>query len=453
MKLQLKQIAELLQARLLGNDAEICGVSIDTRMLQKGELYIALKGKNFDGHAFVDKAAQAGAVAVVVEQSTATHLPQIIVEDTHLALAELAGFWRKQLPVQVIGVTGSNGKTTVKEMLAAILATKGNTLYTQGNLNNDIGVPLTLCKMTESHLYAVVEMGANHAGEIAYTSRYAQADVALITNVGPAHIEGFGDIDGVAKSKGEIITSLSQAGVAVLNRDDAYYHLWRRLAGDRKTVSFGLSNTADVYAENIVTSLSSEGFETSFTLNLAEDSIAIKLSLAGEHNVKNAIAAAAASREFGFKLSDIKQGLEQVKPVIGRMQALLGRKGNTVIDDTYNANPASLKAALSALSDQNKNWLILGAFGELGENSSAMHSEMGLMIKTMPIKRLFATGADTKYTVESFGSAGEYFESQEQLIIALNQAVTGCETLLVKGSRSQKMENVVAAMVDNFRAA
>jgi len=453
MKLQLKQITELLRAELLGNDAEICGVSIDTRTLQKGELYIALKEKNFDGHAFIDKAAQAGAVAVLVEQSGTTHLPQIIVENTHLALAELAGFWRKQLPVQVIGVTGSNGKTTVKEMLAAILATKGNTLYTQGNLNNDIGVPLTLCKIAENHPFAVIEMGANHAGEIAYTSRYAQADVSLITNVGPAHIEGFGSLDVVAKSKGEIITSLSETGVAVLNRDDAYYHLWRRLAGERKTVSFGLSNTADVYAENISTVLSSQGFETSFTLKSATDSISIKLQLAGEHNVKNALAAAAASLQFGFKFSDIKQGLEQVKPVIGRMQPLLGRKGNTVIDDTYNANPASLKAALSTLSDQENNWLILGAFGELGENSPAMHSEMGLMIKAMPIKRLFATGADTKYTVETFGSAGEYFASQEQLIIALNQAITGSETLLIKGSRSQKMENVVAAMVDNFRAA
>ena len=453
MKLQLKQIAEFLRAKLVGDDAEISGVSIDTRTLQKGELYIALKGKNFDGHAFINNAEQVGAVAVLVENFQNTALPQLIVENSHLALAELAGFWRKQLPVQVIGVTGSNGKTTVKEMLAAILATKGNTLYTQGNLNNDIGVPLTLCKLSESHQYAVIEMGANHVGEIAYTSRYAQAEVSLITNVGPAHIEGFGSIDGVAKTKGEIISSLSQTGIAVLNQDDAYYHLWRRLAGERKTVSFGLSNTADVYAENIATVLSSQGFETSFILKSASDSLAIKLRLAGEHNVKNALAAAAASLQFGFKLSDIKQGLEQVKPVIGRMQPLLGRKGNIVINDTYNANPASLKAALSTLSAQENNWLILGAFAELGENSPAMHSEMGLMIKTMPITRLFATGPDTKYTVDAFGNAGEYFENQEQLINALNQTITGSETLLIKGSRSQKMENVVAAMVDNFRAA
>ncbi|MGZ4958281.1 MAG: UDP-N-acetylmuramoyl-tripeptide--D-alanyl-D-alanine ligase [Methylomonas sp.] len=452
MKLQLSAIAQAVQGKLIGSDAVIDGVSIDTRTIGGGALYVAIKGQNFDGHSFIKKAEQARAAAVLVEQECATCLPQVVVKDSRLALAELAGFWRKQLPVKVVGVTGSNGKTTVKEMVAAILATHGKTLFTQGNLNNDIGVPLTLLKLDDSHRYAVVEMGANHPGEIAYTSRYAQADVSLITNVGEAHIEGFGSIEGVAKTKGEIIENLKPQGVAVLNRDDAFYDFWLQLAGERKIVSFGFGD-ADVRAENISTTLENCCFVTRFELKTALAAISVGLNLAGEHNVRNALAAAAAAMQFGITLDDIKRGLEQVKPVTGRMQPLLGRKGNIVIDDTYNANPASLKAALGVLGSNDDNWLILGAFGELGEDSPAIHRQMGELIKSMPVRRLFATGALARQTVEAFGADGHYFDSQEQLIAALNQAITGKETLLVKGSRAQKMENVVAAMVDNFRAA
>ncbi len=453
MKLKLSAIAQAVQGELVGNDVAVDGVSIDTRTLGAGELYLAIKGKNFDGHSFIEKAEQAGASAVLVEHNCVTRLPQIVVKDSRLALAELACFWRRQLPVKVVGVTGSNGKTTVKEMVAAVLATQGSTLFTQGNLNNDIGVPLTLLKLDDSHRYAVIEMGANHPGEIAYTSRYAQADVSLITNVSAAHIEGFGNIEGVARTKGEIIESLGPQGVAVLNRDDVFYDFWRQLAGERKTVSFGFCDAADVRADHIRSTLENNGFMTRFELKTKDADLLIRLNLAGEHNVKNALAAAAAAMQFGVDLQDIKHGLEQVKPVTGRMQPLLGRKGNIVIDDTYNANPASLKAALDVLGSNDDNWLILGAFGELGENSPAIHRQMGELIKSMPVRRLFATGALAKQTVDAFGAGGQYFDSQEQLIAALNQAITGKETLLVKGSRSQKMENVVAAMVDNFRAA
>jgi len=453
MKLQLSDIARAVKGELVGHDVDIAGVSIDTRTLGAGELYVAINGKSFDGHGFIDKAEQAGAAAVLVEQKSATRLPQIVVKDSRLALAELAGFWRGRLAVKVVGVTGSNGKTTVKEMIAAIMATQGKTLSTQGNLNNDIGVPLTLLRLDDSHRYAVIEMGANHPGEIAYTSRYAQADVSVITNVGAAHIEGFGDIDGVARTKAEIIESLGPQGVAVLNRDDAFYDLWRQLAGNRKTVSFGFGDAADVSAENISTALENQGFVTRFELKTAAAKVSLRLNLAGEHNVKNALAAAAAAMQFGVDLQGIKLGLEQVKPVTGRMQPLLGRKGNIVIDDTYNANPASLRAALDVLGSNDNNWLILGAFGELGEDSPAIHREMGALIKSMPVQRLFAIGELAKQTVDAYGAGGQFFDSQEQLIAALNQAITGKETLLVKGSRAQKMENVVAAMVDNFRAA
>lgn len=454
MQLKLSEIAAAINGKLIGHDVTINGVSIDTRTLQPGNLYIAIKGKQFDGHDFVDKAEQAGAAALLASRTVKSGLPQIIVNDSHLALAELAGYWRRRLPVKVAGVTGSNGKTTVKEMIAAIFATQGETLFTQGNLNNDIGVPLTLLKLTEHHRYAVIEMGANHPGEIAYTSRYAQADVSIITNIGPAHIEGFGSIAGVANTKAEIIESLGLDGIAVLNRDDAFFDFWQaEKVGQRKSVSFGFAASADVRAENINTHLDPQGFNTGFDLITGNGRIAIRLMLAGEHNVKNALAAAAVALQFGIGLEDIKSGLERMQPVTGRMQALQGRKGNIVIDDTYNANPASLRAALEAISQcEQPIWLAMGAFGELGSDSQTIHAEMGAMIRSLRVQRLFATGELARQTVNGFGDNGQFFESQEQLINALQQAITGKEIVLVKGSRSQKMENVVAALVDNFRA-
>lgn len=454
MKLQLSDIANAVQGRLLGNDLTISGVGIDTRTLSCGDLYVAIKGQHFDGHDFIANAMQAGAAALLVSQSISSPLPQILVNDTRLALAELAGYWRKQLPVKIAGVTGSNGKTSVKEMIAAIFATQGNTLFTQGNLNNDIGVPLTLLRLNEEHQFAVIEMGANHAGEIAYTSQYAQAAVSIVNNIGPAHIEGFGNILGVANAKAEIIESLSSNGIAVINRDDDFYELLVKKAGQRKSVSFGFSSSADIRAENIQSRLDQQGFATQFDLKTPDDSVSIELKLAGNHNVKNALAAAAVALQFGIDLAAIKRGLESMPPVTGRMQALVGRKGNIIIDDSYNANPASLQAALDAVSQcQQPLWLALGAFGELGSDSATIHAEMGAMIKNIPVSRLFATGELARHTVNAFGDNGQFFDKQDQLINTLDQAITGKEIILVKGSRAQKMENVVAALVDNFRAA
>ncbi|MDT4331970.1 UDP-N-acetylmuramoyl-tripeptide--D-alanyl-D-alanine ligase [Methylomonas sp. MED-D] len=454
MNLNLIDIAAAVAGSLTGSDRTISGIGIDTRTLQPGDLYIAIKGRQFDGHDFTANAEAAGAAALLVERPVESSLPQIVVADSHLALAELAGHWRRQLPVRVAGVTGSNGKTTVKEMLAAIFATQGETLATQGNLNNDIGVPLTLLKLRESHRYAVIEMGANHPGEIAYTSRRAQADVSVITNVGPAHIEGFGDTDGVARTKGEIVENLGAAGIAVLNRDDAYYDYWLSLAGQRKTVSFGLTPAADIRAERIETALDPAGFDTHFDLIAGAERLTIHLKLAGAHNVKNALAASAVALQFGIPLADIRRGLEQLRPVTGRMQALQGKLGNIVIDDTYNANPASLKAALDAVPvRQRPLWLALGAFGELGPESPRLHREMGELIKAAGVTRLFATGELTRHTVAAFGAGGDYFDTQQQLIDALTTALAGSETVLVKGSRAQKMENVAAALTHPFRAA
>jgi UDP-N-acetylmuramoyl-tripeptide--D-alanyl-D-alanine ligase len=375
-------------------------------------------------------------------------------------------------------VTGSNGKTTVKEMIAAILAVNHEVLFTQGNLNNDIGVPLTLLRLDEQHRYAVIEMGANHPKEIEYSSTYAGADVAVITNAGAAHIAGFNSLDGVAQAKGEIFQTLGQNGTAVINRDDVYYDYWRGVVGDRKALSFGLNPKADITINgNIDARIDNNEFITGFKLSCKRDiakadlnefvrcfgiaddlvrtdsfDIEISLKLAGQHNVVNALAAAAVALALGISLEQIKQGLENVKPVTGRLQALVSRLGNIVIDDSYNANAASLKAGLAVLQTcQGKPWLIFGAFGELGEDSVKIHTEMGDIIKASGVVRLLAIGDDARYTVQAFGEGGTFFDSQEELINVLTQELQGDETLLIKGSRARRMENVAAALVDNFR--
>ncbi|HIF55509.1 MAG TPA: UDP-N-acetylmuramoyl-tripeptide--D-alanyl-D-alanine ligase, partial [Methylococcaceae bacterium] len=271
MKMLLSEVAKQTGGVLSGEDLNISSVSIDTRSLAKGDLYIAIKGENFDGHAFVDQAEMAGANAVLVEKKCNTALPQIVVNDSHLALAELAAAWKKQVEVKTVAITGSNGKTTVKEMIASILGLAGNVLYTQGNLNNDIGVPLTLLKLHEQHQYAVIEAGANHVGEIAYSCGYVQPDIAIVNNVGAAHIEGFGSLEGVARAKGEIFQSLGEQGVAVLNRDDDFYALWLELIEGRKLVTFGMNQQADIRAEEICSKIMHQEFATSFKLITARD--------------------------------------------------------------------------------------------------------------------------------------------------------------------------------------
>ncbi|MGZ8200079.1 MAG: UDP-N-acetylmuramoyl-tripeptide--D-alanyl-D-alanine ligase, partial [Methylosarcina sp.] len=323
---------------------------------------------------------------------------------------------------------------------------------TQGNLNNDIGVPLTLLRLNDQHRYGVIEMGANHPGEIEYTSRYARAEVVIITNAGAAHIEGFGSIDGVARAKGEIIKTLDRDGVAVINRDDPYFDYWKSLAGNRKMLSFGLNDQADLTAKSIKTDIIDNRFVTTFQLVSTEGSVDCVLQLAGRHNVVNALAAAAAAKALGIDPEQIARGLRMLQPVTGRLQPLMSRKGNIVIDDTYNANSVSLKAAVDVLTGLNgEPWLVLGAFGELGPESLKIHEEMGEMVKASGVTRLFAVGADTRATVDSFGQGAAFFETQEQLIASLIQELKGEETILVKGSRRQRMENVVAALVDNFR--
>jgi len=452
MKMMLSEIAGLVQGKLTGEDVEVSSISIDTRAIQPGQLYVAIKGHNFDGNEFVRQAEQAGAIAAIVHPGFSAGIPHIVVADTRLALAELAGAWRKKVDVLAVGVTGSNGKTTVKEMAAAILAVKGKVLFTKGNLNNDIGVPLTLLGLNEEHQYAVIEMGANHAGEIAFTSHYTQADVVILNNAGAAHIEGFGSLDGVAKAKGEIFETLKPEGIAVINRDDKYYAYWKGLLGNRKFLSFGLHEDAQVRAEDISTETLDRAFATTFNLITEKGSIGIVLRLAGQHNVVNALAATAAALALGFSLQEIKQGLETVKPVTGRLQPLLSRFGNIVIDDTYNGNATSLKAGIDVLINcSGKPWLVLGAFGELGLDSPKFHQEIGQLVKASGVVRLLAVGKDAQHAVQAYGAGADFFDTQEQLIGVLKQELKGDETILIKGSRSQRMENIAAALVDNFR--
>jgi UDP-N-acetylmuramoyl-tripeptide--D-alanyl-D-alanine ligase len=448
MLMQLNEINTIVGGELLGANVPINKISIDTRTLQSGDLYIAIKGENFDGNDFVAQAEAAGAAAVLLGEEINTVVPKLVVKDTRTALADLARAARQKSALPVCGITGSNGKTTVKEMIATILAVNTEVLSTQGNFNNDIGVPLTLLRLEQKHQYAVVEMGANHPGEIRYTGRIAKPDVAVITNVGEAHIEGFGDIAGVAKAKSELIQSLGENGIAILNADDDFFEFWQNISGNRKVISFGLSENADISASDINSRIEDKQFITEFTLRTTDDAVAMQTSLAGKHNVVNALAAAAACIAMGVSLKQIQQGLAKVKPVAGRLEPLLGGKGNIIINDSYNANPSSLKVALDVLKlCAGESWVVLGAFAELGKASNKIHAELGGLIKSSNVVRLLAVGSDAESTANTFGKGALFFQTQSALIETLLNEITGKETLLVKGSRAQQMEKVTEALL------
>lgn len=447
--MHLNEVNKIVQGQQYGDDVLIRGFAIDTRNLNPGDLYIAIKGERFDGNDFVDQARDSGAVAAIVQKRVKTTLPYIQVENTRIALAELAAAKRRQSGLPLIAITGSNGKTTVKEMTAAILGIKSKVLYTRGNFNNDIGMPLTLLGLDDEHEYAVIEMGANHPGEIRYLVQYAQPDISVINNVGPAHIEGFGDLAGVSRAKGEIIEGLGVRGIAVLNRDDPFFSYWQGLAGTRKIISFGVHEKADVRAEKISQKILDKQFLTKFNIVFASESESVSLPLAGTHNILNALAASAACLAAGVDLQQIRQGLAQVKPVQGRLQPRTGIQGNIIIDDSYNANPASLEVALDVLLNcDGEPWVALGAFGELGHESRKIHRQMGTLIRSKKVQQLFATGPDTRETVNAFGQGGHYFETREDLIDSLEKKFTHRQVLLIKGSRAQHMEEVVKAFTD-----
>ena len=443
--LQLSQIASLLDGKLHGADAFCNGVSTDSRHLKPGDLFIALRGPNFDGHAFIPMAVTRGARGALVERIVEAGLSQVQVADTRLALGQLGASMRDNFSGPLIAVTGSNGKTTVKEMIAAILRASGlPVLATRGNLNNDIGLPLMLLELCPEHAFAVIEMGANHAGEIAYLTRLAQPSIALITNAGPAHLEGFGDLDGVARAKGEIFQGLGTTGVAVINRDDEYADYWRQLNAGRQVIEFGLTHSAQVTGEVL------DAQNNRFRLHLAGESQDIDLPLAGQHNVCNALAAAATASAAGISLDQIAQGLQSVAGVNGRLRRVPGPRGSVIIDDTYNANPASLSAALAAFTGSaGVRWLVLGDMAELGPQTEILHERAGIQTREAGFRRLFTLGKHSRRAAAAFGPNSEHFADVQSLVEALSQALTTSDvapTILIKGSRSMAMERVVQAL-------
>ena len=440
--MRLHEAAEALGARWAGEDVMLQGVSTDTRTLQAGQLFVALRGPHFDGHDYLAEAKAKGAAACMVEKPVA-NCPALIVSDTRLALGKLARAWRRYFAIPLLAVTGSNGKTTVKEMLASILAEQGDTLATRGNLNNDIGLPLTLFGLDARHASAVVEMGANHAGEIAYLTRLAEPTVAIITNAASAHLEGFGSLEGVARAKGEIFQGLGDNGTAIINADDRFASLWCELAKNNNQLSFGLHQSADVSA---CWQAGDGGSDMQVTTPDGE--FQCKLALLGEHNVMNALAAIAAAQAADIPLAAIKGGLEAMQPVPGRLQLKPGINGSRIIDDTYNANPASLVAAIQVLAGfAGKKILVLGDMGELGEDALSLHAEAGRVAKTGGIDALYTVGAMSKAAAQAFGKGAQHFADQTNAITALLPELTPNVTVLLKGSRLSHMERVVDALV------
>lgn len=454
----LSQAAQATDGKLVGDDVHFNAVSSDSRKITQGDLFVAIRGEHFDGYNFVATAAQAGAVAALVNADSyqgqlarakqqgikfAPVIPLLVVEDTRLALGRLAGWWRWQFDIPLVAITGSNGKTTVKEMLAGILREAAGSpdavLSTQGNLNNDIGMPLTLLQLNAAHRYAVIEMGMNHSGEIEYLTRIARPDVALINNASGAHLEGLGSVEAVAQAKGEIFAGLKRHGTAVINADDTHAPLWRSLVGVNPLIEFGLNPEADVCGTWLP-----HGDGLRIDVTAPQGMFAADLQVPGEHNARNALAATAAAIVLNISLETIVTGLEKFSGVAGRMERKVAPHGASLIDDTYNANPASLHAAISVLAQTaGKRILVLGDMGELGDNAAIFHAEIGAEARQAGIEKLYALGALSNNAVREFGSGAQHFERIEDLQAALEKELDKNTTVLVKGSRFMKMERVV----------
>nr|BFD44217.1 UDP-N-acetylmuramoyl-tripeptide--D-alanyl-D-alanine ligase [Pseudomonas sp. FFPRI_1] len=443
--LQLSEVAAPLNARLIAGDARFSGVSIDSRAIQGGQLFIALTGPRFDGHDYLNEVAAKGAVAALVEREVPdSTLPQLLVKDTRLALGQLGALNRGGFTRPIAAVTGSSGKTTVKEMLASILRTRGPVLATRGNLNNDLGAPLTLLELAPEHTAAVIELGASRIGEIAYTVAMTRPHVAIINNAGTAHVGEFGGPEKIVEAKGEILEGLDATGIAVLNLDDKAFPIWKTRAGGRQVLTFALiDSAADFHASDI--GRDARGCP-SFILHSPKGSERVQLNLLGTHNVANALAAAAAAYAMDVSLFGIATGLNAVQPVKGRTVAQLAKNGMRVIDDTYNANPTSMCAAVDILAGfSGRTVLVFGDIGELGEWAEQGHREVGAYAAGK-VSALYAVGPMMAHAVAAFGEHARHFASQADLIAALDVEQDPNTTILIKGSRSAVMENIVAAL-------
>lgn len=442
----LSQAAAAIGAKAISPDMQFRGVSTDTRSIEGGELFVALQGDRFDAHEFVENAARQGAVAAIVSRNVDTSIPQLLVNDTRVALGQLASSWASRFSIPFAAITGSNGKTTVKEMVASILRVQGNPLVTQGNLNNDIGVPLTLFRLDESHTHAVIEMGANHAGEIAWLAEIAKPDVAVVNNAMSAHLEGFGDIEGVARAKGELFEALGEESFAIINADDDYADYWQSITSHCQRLTFGFSPQANITAR-LLEDKGQQGID--FMLVTPQGEIEINLPLPGRHNVMNALAASAVAIALYTSLNVIRDGLQNIRAVGGRLQLENGISGSRIINDTYNANPDSLKAGIDVLSGmKGKRILVLGDMAELGDNAEAMHAEVGMQAKTAGVDMLFALGPYSLAAAKAFGEGAQHFESYEELVKELQSVLDMESVVLVKGSRSMRMERVAQALTE-----
>jgi UDP-N-acetylmuramoyl-tripeptide--D-alanyl-D-alanine ligase len=442
----LANFAEACGGRLQGEDRSYTEVCTDTRTLAAGELFVALHGPRFNGNEFVAAAHAAGAAGAVVDAPQSTPLSQVIVAESLAALARAAQQWRGRFNIPVIAVAGSNGKTSTKEMTAAILAQAGACLATRGNLNNHIGVPLTLLRLAPEHRFAVIEMGANQTGDVAALVELAAPSIGLITNAGAEHLQGFGSLESVARAEGEVIEALPASGTAVINVDDPYAPLWRGMTR-AQVVGFGMGEAAAWRALDVHCDVDAQGFSTRFTIASPQGRASVALALAGRHNVMNALAAAAAAAAAGASLSHVVAGLAAVRAVPGRLQFKRAQSGAWLIDDSYNANPNSVRAGIEVLAQlDGRKWLVLGDMAELGNFAQSSHAEIGAFARAQGIERLFATGALTVAAVESFGAGGQWFADTSALSAALIASADDSVRLLVKGSRMNRLERVVEAL-------
>ncbi|MBX9704969.1 MAG: UDP-N-acetylmuramoyl-tripeptide--D-alanyl-D-alanine ligase [Gammaproteobacteria bacterium] len=452
IKMHLGQAAQAVNGTVHGANIEFIGAHNDTRALQPGNLYIAIKGEQFDGHDFLDKAQAAGAVAALVTHHIDHALPQIVVADTQLAMGQLAKHWRQQFKIPFVGITGSVGKTTTRQMIGAIVSERGNTLISEGNKNNQFGVPLTLFRLGPEHKFAVIEMGADRPGDITYLTDIVQPQVAVITMVAPVHLEvkagiGFGTIEGVLKEKTQIFSQLPENGTAILNADSPYYDYWHKLLTKQHQISFGMQKTADVYATDLVPN---DHMQYEFTLHTPAGKQEIHLSSIGKHNVNNAVAASAAALALGFTLDEIQAGLAKVPVVERRMLRKKGINGAIVIDDSYNANVIATKAIIDMLADykDKKRIMVFGDMRELGKISQEEHRKIGEHAKKMGIEYLLAYGPESKATVAAMGKNAEHFDSHEQLVAALQPLMNEHAIVVVKGSYGMHMDKIVQAIVE-----
>jgi len=446
MQASLFQLQANLSSATATADAQVQGLSTDSRKVGRGELFVALRGEKFDAHDFLEQVVAQGAAAVVVEHvPPGLAIPALVVPDTKTALAEIARYWRRQFSLPVIGVTGSNGKTTVKEMIAAILAAHAgmeHSLATSGNLNNEIGVPLTVLRLQAAHRVAVIELGMNHPGEIALLASIAEPTGGLGNNAKREHQEFMHTVEAVAEENGSVIRQLPADGVAVFPADDTYSALWRAYAqesGRRRVVSFGFSADADVSC-----TYTANQFGNDLLIKIAGQEFAVKLAAAGVHNVRNALAAAACCSSVGIANEVIARGLEAFSPVSGRLQNKQAHNGARVIDDTYNANPDSARAAIDVLAQAGSSGiLVLGDMGEVGAEGAAFHKEIGNYARQCGIAQLFTLGVLAQHAASAFGPSARHFNDIAQLLEALDDSLVNSSTVLVKGSRFMKMERVI----------